>query len=391
MFCYLISAFAESDTIAPMDKIRGIYEKVPGSGVWWIRYSDADGKLRREKAGRKSDASTLLAKRRTETLQRKKLPERFRSEAVTFADLCNDAIEHSESTNGSKASAELRSRVNIFLPVFGDRLAENIKKQDIVRWLTAEAKQRAWKASTVNRWQMSLSLIFRVALENEKITSSPASRIRQKKEDNGRLRYLKPDEEIRLKGALNDTDHVSAVDLALNTGMRLSEQFSLRWSQIDMDRKMLTLPKTKNGHVRHIPLNAVSLMALQRIGQGQHRDTDLLFSSPVFWSLKRDSGWFKESLRIAKIEDLTWHTLRHTFASRLVMAGVDLRTVAELLGHRSLQMVYRYSHLAPEHNADAVDRLVSVSGSVDPVIRHDSAHLGATSNARKQRTTTLNR
>ena len=77
-------------------------------------------------------------------------------------------------------------------------------------------------------------------------------------------------------------------------------------------------------------------------------------------SLQGSRGWFPNVLEEAKIEDYSWHCNRHTFASRLVMAGVDLRTVAELLGHRTLQMVMRYSHLAPEHQASAVDRLVKM-------------------------------
>ncbi|MGB9145147.1 MAG: site-specific integrase [Acidobacteriaceae bacterium] len=71
--------------------------------------------------------------------------------------------------------------------------------------------------------------------------------------------------------------------------------------------------------------------------------------------------WFNEALTEAKIKDYSWHCNRHTFASRLVMAGVDLRTVAELMGHSSIQMTMRYAHLAPQHNRAAVDRLVSVS------------------------------
>jgi integrase len=76
-------------------------------------------------------------------------------------------------------------------------------------------------------------------------------------------------------------------------------------------------------------------------------------------------GWFPSALEEAKIEGYTWHCNRHTFASRLVMAGVDLRTVAELLGHRTLQMVMRYSHLAPEHQASAVERLVEAGNRRD--------------------------
>jgi site-specific recombinase XerD len=74
--------------------------------------------------------------------------------------------------------------------------------------------------------------------------------------------------------------------------------------------------------------------------------------------LRSARGWFVSALRDAKVDDYTWHCNRHTFASRLVMAGVDIRTVGELLGHRSLQMTMRYAHLAPAHNAAAVDRLV---------------------------------
>jgi len=81
-------------------------------------------------------------------------------------------------------------------------------------------------------------------------------------------------------------------------------------------------------------------------------------------ALQGSRGWFSTALDEAKVLDYTWHCNRHTFASRLVMAGVDLRTVAELLGHRTLQMVMRYSHLAPEHQASAVDRLVPAGGRV---------------------------
>ena len=94
-------------------------------------------------------------------------------------------------------------------------------------------------------------------------------------------------------------------------------------------------------------------------------------SVPVFPSarsggaLQGSRGWFPGALEAAKIERFTWHCNRHTFASRLVMAGVALRTVAELLGRRTLQMVIRYSHLAPEHQASAVDRLVKARNKRD--------------------------
>lgn len=103
---------------------------------------------------------------------------------------------------------------------------------------------------------------------------------------------------------------------------------------------------------------------LRIIREGQTR----LGTDPVFPSvrtgdaLQGSRGWFSTALEEAKIGEYTWHCNRHTFASRLVMAGVDLRTVVELLGHKTLQMVMRYAHLATEHQASAVDRLVPSEG-----------------------------
>jgi site-specific recombinase XerD len=137
------------------------------------------------------------------------------------------------------------------------------------------------------------------------------------------------------------------------------------------------LPKTKNGDLRTIPLNAVALGALRELrGPGNPKGSDPVFPSVRSGdSLQGARGWFPAALEAAEIENYSWHCNRHTFASRLVMAGVDLRTVAELLGHRTLQMVMRYSHLAPEHQASAVDRLVRSKNQTDT--KTDTGRFGA--------------
>ena len=135
---------------------------------------------------------------------------------------------------------------------------------------------------------------------------------------------------------------------------------------MDFERRQLHLLRTKNGDPRTIPLNVIALAALRELKEGQTEPgTELVFPSVRTGdALQGSRGWFSTALEEAKVLDYTWHCNRHTFASRLVMAGVDLRTVAELLGHRTLQMVMRYSHLAPEHQASAVDRLVPAGGRV---------------------------
>jgi site-specific recombinase XerD len=340
-------------------KIKGVYEKLPGSGIWWCRYADVTGKLRREKAGRHGDAIVLIDKRRTETLQRKKLPERFRAKGVTFRTLSSDALEHSRESNTEQSTRELELKMNTLLPVFGDLAAEHITKQDIIRWLASEAEERGWTPATRNRWQAAFSLIFRVGMDNEKIERNPAARIKRRAENGRVIRYLTHEEEQILRATITKPRQLAAFEISLHTGMRLSEQFGLEWYQVDLGRRVVFLPKTKSGKPRHIPLNAVAVAAFERLkgkGQGKH--------SPVFPNASGEPvsgprGWFEEAVTRAKLADYTWHCNRHTFISRLVVAGVDIRTVAELAGHATIQMTMRYAHLAPSHTASAVDRLLA--------------------------------
>jgi integrase len=333
------------------------------------RWTDQDGRKRREKAGNYSAAQKLLAKRHTQKLEGKKLPENLRTKAVTFRELCDDALAHSQSENSEKQTYELRLRINQLLAEFGSRPVESIKKNDIIGWLAEQSEARDWAASSRNRWQATFSLIFRVGIDNEKIERNPAARIRRKTEGGGRIRFLSDAEEVRLRTAIAHRfrEFLPHFLLSIHTGMRMSEQYGLDWGQIDFERRQIHLRKTKNGDPRTIPLNSVAVTALKELhGPGKTaRATPVFPSVRTGDSLQGSRGWFPSALEEAKIEGYTWHCNRHTFASRLVMAGVDLRTVAELLGHRTLQMVMRYSHLAPEHQASAVDRLVKTGNRRD--------------------------
>ena len=131
-----------------------------------------------------------------------KLPENLRSKAVTFRELCVDALAHSRSENSSKQTYELELRVNQLLPIFGPRAADSIKKNEIVSWLAEQAGERNWAASSRNRWQAAFSLVFRVGIDNEKIERNPAALIRRKTEGNGRVRFLSDDEESRLRKSM---------------------------------------------------------------------------------------------------------------------------------------------------------------------------------------------
>ena len=177
------------------------------------------------------------------------------------------------------------------------------------------------------------------------------------------LEYLKPhtDEESRLRAVIleNYAEHIPEFEIALHTGMRPSEQYGLDWARVDLTRNFVSLPRTKTGKQRHIRLNAVAVAAFKVL---QRRS--LNGEGPVFVNMKGEplrgyKHWFEPAVEEAGLQDFTWYCLRHTFASRLAMAGVDLLTISELMGHKTIQMTKRYAHLAPAHNQAAVDRLVT--------------------------------
>ena len=118
---------------------------------------------------------------------------------------------------------------------------------------------------------------------------------------------------------------------------------------------MLTIPRSKNGAMRYVPLNQAAVKALETLRK--QYPTSLCVSGGA----KEPRRWFEPALKEAKVSNFSWHCLRHTFASRLVMAGVDIRTVQELLGHKTISMTVRYSHLAPKHTLAAVERLDSAT------------------------------
>lgn len=129
---------------------------------------------------------------------------------------------------------------------------------------------------------------------------------------------------------------------------------------MDLERGYIYLSMTKNGSDRYVTLNSTALQVLKRL-QERHKKLGLPSDSTLFHSkrdglIKNPRKWFATALEQTGIKEVTWHTLRHTFASRLVMAGVDLKTVQELMGHKTIATTARYAHLAPTHKLRALVR-----------------------------------
>ena len=186
---------------------------------------------------------------------------------------------------------------------------------------------------------------------------NPVTSVKLLKEPKTKTRFLEPDEESRLVRAAS-SPLAEMIVLCTNTGLRMqSEAYSLRWDHIDLKRGLLTVAGAyaKSSELRTVPLNDAATAALVTL---RERHTgELVFTQGAGEGYKSMREAFNGARKRAGLLDVTPHTLRHTFASRLAMAGVDPKTMMEIGGWRSLGMVQRYSHLSPQHKAEAVKRL----------------------------------
>lgn len=260
-----------------------------------------------------------------------------------------------------------------------------ISVEDIEGWRLKRINEGI-EPSTVRRDLDALSSVLTRAVRLGKLTENPMRRIERPRIDRSpKVRYLDGAEEKRLREALSERDaemraaresankwrrdrkqdtlpplpyfgdHLTpAVLLSMNTGMRRGELLALRWANVDMKGRQITVEgaTAKAGQTRHIPLNDEALDVLKRWRE-QAPAGERLF--PIDTGFK--TAWAK-LLERAHITGFRWHDLRHHFASRLVQVGVPLNTVRELLGHGSMAMALRYAHLAPDQKREAVARLV---------------------------------
>lgn len=284
-----------------------------------------------------------------------------------------------------------KARLDVFDTSFAhlmDMQLSDIKPHHIEAW-RIERKERGNSNATINRQITNLKSCLSRAVEWEVIEKHDLNKVKPLPEDNSKVRYLSKVEEKALRATMRErdarikqerdngnrhraernyellptlqdktfADHLEPIVLlAMNTGMRRGEILSLRWENVSFETKTLTVlfAHAKSGKTRHIPLNGEAMRTLQ----AWQTDTDgngIVFKGANGQAMTDiGKGWDK-LLEDAGISKFRFHDLRHHFASKLVMASVDLNTVRELLGHGDLAMTLRYAHLAPEHKAAAVN------------------------------------
>lgn len=229
--------------------------------------------------------------------------------------------------------------------------------------LSAEPTRRGaiHSPSTVLRYMAALSHALSVAVrEWGWLEDSPMRRVTKPKEPKGRVRFLSDEERLRLLAACKEAQCpylYTAVVLALSTGMRHGEIMNLRWVDVDLAMGRVILQDTKNGERRNVPLTGHAHAEIEKLSKARRVDCDLLFPNTNYGEKARPYAVRKSwnaALRKAGIKDFRFHDLRHSTASYLAMNGATLSEIAEVLGHKTLQMIKRYAHLSEAHTTSVV-------------------------------------
>ena len=326
----------------------GIYKR---GGVFWIDFYDQKRKRIQESSHSSNwrDANTLLTLRKAEVIRGVyKQPVK-----ITFGEFGNRYMEHAKTNKRSwLRDQQMLEHLDFF---FGqERPLTELTPVEIEGY---KAYRRAKVCgSTVNRELALLKRMFNLAITWDLfLGANPVRKVKFFREFNTGLRVLTLEEEKSL--IQNASPYLQdLIRFAVNTGLRIGEIFSFRWTGVDLKRGILTVFSSKTEKIREVPINMETRKVLEAWWLG--KKNEIVFYNPEtgkpFVDLK---AGFALACRKAKIEGVTWHTLRHTFASRLVNSGVDIVTVKELLGHSSISVTMRYAHTNFESKRAAVEKL----------------------------------
>lgn len=258
----------------------------------------------------------------------------------------------------SKSAQELFSQqLEYWRERFGNYKLSELNPLEI-RNARSELTSDTRSNSTLNRYLTSFSAVLGCAVKDFLwMNENPCNKIRKLAEPKSRIRFLSLEEKEELLSYC-DPDLHDAVMLALLTGARKQEIWRLRYDAINFKRRFISFLFTKSGTPRSVPMSsAIHDIIMNRARMNQLK-SPYVFQSPVKTNSPNNfaRAW-TTALRNSHIEDFRWHDLRHTSASYMVMAGISLRTVADILGHSNISMTFKYAHLSPLHLSSALDLL----------------------------------
>ncbi len=378
-------------------KDRGLFAKKDAAGRlrWFVRLWHERKDRQFGSFNSKTEAREFYEKAKQEQQLGLFFPERY--QRCGFAKLDEVLKEYLAGFRGKTKRDEIRfsRKWTILFPGAGLNALTTATLERARTLLTEEGRT----PQTVNRYMAFLRQVLNKAVRDGKIATNPVSRLKMVREFAGKTRFLTPDEEQRVCEALGP-EYAVWVRIALLTGMRQLEQFSLRWTDVDLMRGLITLPETKTGGVQYVRLNEEASLIFrtlhekalktQAVAEAEAIAQDKVGGSPwsewVFPSKNPtthvDPRNFYRRVYVPKVlalglQGVTWHALRHTFASRLAMSGATEGTIAALLRHSGTTLVKRYAHLSPSHLQQEIEKLSSFGkGTPPPKFQHEGPKEG---------------
>ncbi len=272
--------------------------------------------------------------------------DRSEAERITLSELFDRYL--AEVTPQKKSAKREKQRLLFLKKQFGAYSPASLRSSHIAQYRDSRLAEGLAGATVVKELN-SLSHLFDVAIKDWGIgiPLNPVKMVRRPKIERGRDRRLNPGEESKLfatSSASRCPMLTPVIRFAIETGMRMGEILALSWKNIDIESRVATLPDTKTGDPRKVPLSTAALSAIQPLPRHIKDDR-------VFWTWKRSDSLenvYRRAVKKAGIEDLRFHDLRHEAVSRLFEIGLNPMEVASISGHKTLQMLKRYTHLRAE-------------------------------------------
>jgi integrase len=339
---------------------RGLFayqERTSGAINYGISYK-ASGKICKEiVADNLTDARARLAGRRAEVRSGKFRPKKS---SPTFEEFSAEYLAHVKHSKRSWARDQLA--VDKFREIAQPERLDGITTRMVARFKTQRAE--TCTPASVNRDLAVLKRMLTLAVEWDYLEENPAAKVRLFKLEEKPRRVLSDAEERRLVEAA--APHLKPIlVVGVNTGLRRGERLALTWEQVDFEHNHVTVEHSKSKRVRHVPMNQKVRATLEDM-RG--------ISGPVFRYGPDGIGDFKTAfygaVRRAGIPHCTPHSMRHTFATRLALRGVDLPTLQELLGHADITTTRKYTHPNPSHKQAAVDKLTDSQNQSSTQVAH---------------------
>lgn len=349
--------------------------------TYWYKFV-FNGRVVRESArtGNKRVAEQIEAARKTQLAKREVGLDVQKKTVPTIKEAVKEFLQWSNTEHATKTATTKRYETSSkpLLQYFGDKKIDEITSDDVEKYKTWRSRQRKkaparklsknkkaattkpLKPATINRELACLKIVFNHFIKSDVITVNPVSKVKFLKEDNENFVVLTSEEEkLYLMAASQPLQDVAV--LMLETGCRPDEIYRLRKEDINLDEEYLMIGSGKTKAARRkIPLTERAARVLS--ARTNDTESDFVFSGgragkdsskPIVKLNNAHNG----ARTRAKLRKFRLYDLRHTFASRLAMAGVDLVTLAALLGHSRVQMVMRYAHPVEEHKIDAIRKL----------------------------------